>query len=158
MGDLREQLSRQDSIAWADAPIRPLDPADRPAFAAAAAGEGLISDADRIAALAAQDAYDQGVLEGRRLAAEEHQRASAERSWIFPIGSKCDALLPDGTHQYWSTHCRHGRHEDCSAREISGRNVQDREGWSATIERKPAQCKTCSSPCICPCHKGVEGD
>lgn len=65
---------------------------------------------------------------------------------------KVDVIRPDGTHLYWSTHCRHGNHEACAAREMTARNVQDPEGWSATIERRPAQCKTCAAPCRCKCH------
>lgn len=61
---------------------------------------------------------------------------------------------PDGlTHTYWSTHCRHDRHDDCSATTTSGHMPGT---WQrAAIERQPAQCKTCASPCICPCHAPV---
>lgn len=44
-------------------------------------------------------------------------------------------------HYYWSTHCRHERHAECKARTLNG------------LPRKPAQCKTCGSPCICWCHE-----
>jgi hypothetical protein len=69
---------------------------------------------------------------------------------------------PDGlTHTYWSTHCRHGNHEACSAPVLYGEtsyrtldgNMMVRHGSS--VERQPAQCKTCASPCICPCHTPV---
>ncbi len=64
-----------------------------------------------------------------------------------------DAILPDGTHRYWSTHCRHGNHDLCSADLIHGQ-IAGTE-MSTAIVRKPAQCKAaeCSAPCICPCHK-----
>jgi hypothetical protein len=51
---------------------------------------------------------------------------------IFPLDAKVDAVMADGTHQYWSTHCRHGDHNLC-------------KGF----------CKKCgpAAPCVCPCHK-----
>lgn len=52
-----------------------------------------------------------------------------------------DVIHPDGTHDYWSTHCRHGRHEDCAATEAAG------------APRRPSQCKTCAAPCRCRCHQ-----
>lgn len=69
----------------------------------------------------------------------------------FPDDAMVDAVLPDGTHRYWSTHCRHGRHRDCSATVLVSANPYG-PGDSA-IKRTPAQCKTCASPCVCPCHK-----
>jgi hypothetical protein len=39
---------------------------------------------------------------------------------------KADVLMPDGSHAYWSTHCRHGDHNLCKL-----------------------TCKGCGSPCIC---------
>lgn len=65
--------------------------------------------------------------------------------WVFPIDARADVLLADGTHRYWSTHCRHARtaeeHAACSATELA-----------PGVPRKPAQCKTCAAPCICSCH------
>lgn len=57
---------------------------------------------------------------------------------MFPVDAKVDAVMPDGTHHYWSTHCRHGNHGLCKR-----------------------VCKTCSAPCgcreaDCPCA-GVAG-
>ena len=69
-------------------------------------------------------------------------------------GYKIDAILPDGTHRYWSTHCRHDRHDDCSATEMVGIGIVG-EGFRPRIERRPAQCKTCAAPCICPHHSPV---
>ena len=68
------------------------------------------------------------------------------------LGAKVDVILPDGTHTYWSTHCRHGAHGACSATLMQGEGKQS--GFPVQIRRKPAQCKTCASPCICPCHAG----
>jgi hypothetical protein len=96
------------------------------------------------AAEADKRGYQRGVVEG-----------------VFPRNAKVDVIWPDGTHRYWSTHCRHDRHEDCSATEITGPATIRRGVLSkrvhlerpASIERRPAQCKTCASPCICDCHK-----
>lgn len=56
---------------------------------------------------------------------------------IFPIDAKVDAVLADGTHRYWSTHCRHGDHDLC-------------KGF----------CKKCgpAAPCVCSCHKSSTKD
>jgi hypothetical protein len=66
------------------------------------------------------------------------------------VHSFADLLFRDGTHRYWSTHCRHGNHHLCSATFIAGQ----REGQPAYIDRKPAQCKdpNCQAPCLCSCH------
>lgn len=77
----------------------------------------------------------------------------SERQQVFPWDAKIDAILPDGTHQYWSTHCRHDNHEACSATEITGERSAGNRGVTS-IARQPAQCKTCANPCICPCHAG----
>lgn len=75
----------------------------------------------------------------------------------FPIGTRLDALLPDGTHRYWSTHCRHDRHEDCSATTMTRDRVAGSSARAAPrpveVHKTPAQCKTCASPCVCPCHR-----
>jgi hypothetical protein len=90
---------------------------------------------------------------------------------------KIDAILPDGTHRYWSTHCRHtpvddltaSGHLDCAATELTGPlHVGPRDSHTrryavseTRIPRDPAQCKTCAAPCVCPCHRGeiaVGGD
>ncbi len=57
-------------------------------------------------------------------------------------------------HAYWSTHCRHGNHADCSADTLRGEGL-DLSGLPVRVRRKPAQCKTCASPCVCPCHREV---
>lgn len=76
------------------------------------------------------------------------------RMWIFPIEAKVDAILPDGTHRYWSTHCRHNRHEACSATSQRGEPVSDGRfpTRAVDIQRHPAACKSCLAPCICWCH------
>jgi len=55
--------------------------------------------------------------------------------------SKHDIVYADGTHYYWSTHCRHDNHEACDATELA-----------PGVPRKPAQCKGCQAPCVCTCH------
>lgn len=77
-----------------------------------------------------------------------------ERQWTFPAGARIDVVLPDGTHRYWSTHCRHAPlprsepkgspdgHDACTAAELA-----------PDVPRRPAQCKTCAAPCVCPCHE-----
>jgi hypothetical protein len=81
------------------------------------------------------------------------------------LGAKVDVVLPDGTHRYWSTHCRHDTpesHEACSAKQLTGRaavRVSERGTWAPRtvgIPRKPAQCKTCEAPCVCPCHREAQ--
>ena len=72
-------------------------------------------------------------------------------------GCKIDAVLADGTHRYWSTHCRHGNHDDCSATMLVGPRPRSARGHRVLIPRQPAQCKTCAAPCICPCH-GASGE
>jgi hypothetical protein len=59
-------------------------------------------------------------------------------------GAVVDVVLPDGSHLYWSTHCRHGRHDACAATELA-----------PGVPRQPSQCKTCAAPCICSCHEEV---
>ena len=53
------------------------------------------------------------------------------------MSPKLDILADDGTHTYWSTHCRHDDHNLC-------------KGF----------CKKCgpAAPCICPCHKSGSGE
>ena len=58
---------------------------------------------------------------------------------------KNDRIFSDGTHLYWSTHCRHDNHRKCAATE-----------FAPGIPRKPAQCKECGSPCLCGCHSLLE--
>lgn len=62
-----------------------------------------------------------------------------EAMWVYPGTAKLDVILPDGTHRYWSTHCRHGNHDACSATELA-----------PGVPRRPAQCKGCGAPCQCP--------
>lgn len=59
--------------------------------------------------------------------------------------AKTDTITAGGEHIYWSTHCRHGRHQACSAEELA-----------PGVPRRPAQCKTCAATCVCRCHKQVE--
>lgn len=65
--------------------------------------------------------------------------------WVRSVG-KVDVVREDGTHEYWSTHCRHATdgegHRMCAATTINGG------------PRNPAQCRICSASCRCDCHKG----
>lgn len=83
----------------------------------------------------------------------EHTVAELERIH----GYKIDTMLRCGCHLYWSTHCRHDSetgHAACSAWEITAQMAFVDAVAEATIERTPAQCKTCAAPCRCDCHKG----
>jgi hypothetical protein len=110
--------------------------------------------------------YTLGFTDGRRTATQEGQEPpdlpdtyEADRrgyqrgviEGIFPRNAKVDVIWPDGTHRYWSTHCRHGIHVLCSAERLLGMHPE--QHVLTAVERKPAQCKTCSAPCICDCHK-----
>lgn len=72
--------------------------------------------------------------EGAAAGYEMPGAAPAERQ--FPIGSLMDAVLPDGVHRYWSTHCRHGNHDLCKG-----------------------ACKGCGARCLCSTctHQHLEG-
>ncbi len=48
-------------------------------------------------------------------------------------------------HYYLSTACLHQIHTYCQARENE-----------CGEQKKPAQCKFCAAPCICPCHHAGE--
>lgn len=97
---------------------------------------------------------------------EDHARVALDAlaaAWrLLPEGASADVLLSDGSHTYWSTHCRHDNHAMCAATLVQDveplavphpLGVTDRVRRS--VRRKPAQCKTCASPCICPCHAPV---
>lgn len=111
---------------------------------------------------AMEDAYVRAALAALAAASRllPEGASPSQRQWIFPMDSKIDALIPDGAHRYWSTHCRHGNHGACAATAIEGeatvlrgvRRQRVRLDSPARIGRKPAQCKTCSAPCICSCH------
>jgi hypothetical protein len=90
--------------------------------------------------------WQAGVAEGRRQAAAQQIAASLDPHQVLIDVME---IAPDGTHTYWSTHCRHGRHDLCSATEIHGEIAGT--GMSTALVRNPATCKTCLAPCICPC-------
>lgn len=50
---------------------------------------------------------------------------------------------PD-THRYLSTGCLHGEHAYCQA------------NTGAAGTKTPAQCKFCTAPCVCDCHKPAQ--
>lgn len=58
------------------------------------------------------------------------------------------AVAPMPEHEYLSTACLHGEHDYCAATQ-----AEDAEGW--LFSRRPAQCKFCQAPCVCPCHAGA---
>lgn len=74
---------------------------------------------------------------------------------IAPLDAKTDVIHPDGTHRYWSTHCRHGNHALCSASRMLGMEADTTSNHLVAINRRPAQCKepSCAAPCVCPCHQ-----
>jgi hypothetical protein len=73
-----------------------------------------------------------------------------------PVG-QADTVHADGSHTYWSTHCRHGNHEACSAtsmvRNRAARGPAEAAPRPVQVLKAAAQCKTCAAPCICPCHE-----
>ena len=69
---------------------------------------------------------------------------ATERRWVFPLDAKADVVFIGGTHRYWSTHCRHGHCDACSATELA-----------PGVPRRPARCKHCQAPCICICHRST---
>ncbi len=91
-----------------------------------------------LTALAGQQATilgDSATVVASRLRADESVEI------VFETSAQIDVVTSDGHHAYWSTHCRHDRHDPCKATEIA-----------PGVPRRPAQCKTCSAPCLCPCH------
>jgi hypothetical protein len=81
---------------------------------------------------------------------------------VASSGGRADVITKEGDHRYWSTHCRHGNHDACSADAMLGDVTYDsgmagtrlNVGKQVAIRRKPAQCKTCAAPCVCGCHVG----
>lgn len=67
------------------------------------------------------------------------------RSLLEYVGVKVGPVIKVGDrvvdHQYLSTGCLHGEHDYCKA-------MEGRAG-----AKRPAQCKFCAAPCVCPCHK-----
>lgn len=61
--------------------------------------------------------------------------------------AKADVVFHDGSHQYWSTHCRHDHHDACAVTELA-----------PGIPREPAQCKSCGAPCLCGCHGHLDDE
>lgn len=71
----------------------------------------------------------------------EEERGTG-RVWVFSLDAKPDVLFADGTHRYWSTHCRHGDHDACSSTVLC-------DSAGNAINRVPASCKQCGAPCRC---------
>jgi hypothetical protein len=84
---------------------------------------------------------------------------TCDRLWVFPMDAKVDVILPDGTHRYWSTHCRHA--PPPSKRRSSSQRRDQPDGHDACaatelalgVPRQPSRCKTCAAPCGCWCHQ-----
>jgi hypothetical protein len=81
--------------------------------------------------------------------------ALAAAGRLLAEGAKVDVMLPDGTHTYWSTHCRHGNHQLCESNAITGLTVVSER--PVAIGKVPARCKSCASPCVCECHASPDG-
>lgn len=75
------------------------------------------------------------------LAIHGHDGATRPVWLSTPNDGEADIVFRDGLHLYWSTHCRHGKHDACAARELA-----------PGLLRRPAECKTCAAPCQCECH------
>jgi hypothetical protein len=58
-------------------------------------------------------------------------------------------LLAHPPGPYRSTSCGHELHDCCSAD-----RALDADGQK--FARRPAQCKFCAEPCVCPCHQEAE--
>lgn len=56
-----------------------------------------------------------------------------------------DDESPIGGHEYLSTGCFHGEHGYCQA--MTG----------LAGAKRPARCKFCDAPCVCPCHETNTG-
>jgi hypothetical protein len=65
----------------------------------------------------------------------------AARQILDRLGA-IDVVLPDGTHRYYSTHCRHGDHDACCSTVL-------RDDAGNVVNRRPASCKGCGAPCSC---------
>lgn len=94
---------------------------------------------------AERDEYRQAATAEAFLADQFRAQRNALEEQIKQSG-KVDMILPDGTHLYWSTHCRHATDEE-------GHNKCQATEFAPGVERKPSQCKTCAAPCRCECHK-----
>lgn len=81
--------------------------------------------------------------------------ALAAAGRLLPEGARADVMLPDGSHTYFSTHCRHGSHQLCESNAITGLTVVSER--PVAIGKVPARCKGCASPCVCECHASPGG-
>lgn len=107
---------------------------------------------------AIQDALDAGKVDLGEMLEVFADELGTQLGVLIYLDVMCGAK-----HRYYSTHCRHGRHEDCSANTLSGIQTIKAplgDGWltsrtPVSIERTPACCKTCQAPCRCPCGHGA---
>lgn len=61
---------------------------------------------------------------------------------VDQVQIKLDVVLDPGSHQYWSTACRHDHHDYCAG----GTRLDGKL-------KLPARCKFCDAPCLCTCHQ-----
>lgn len=55
---------------------------------------------------------------------------------------------PAVLHAYLSTGCLHGDHAYCQSAGAANPDLTAEEG-----RKRPAECKFCAAPCVCPCHR-----
>lgn len=91
---------------------------------------------DQLDALYAELERTQETLSARRAAPEAPGGAEPARATERPSEGR-------GGHAYLSTGCLHDRHSYC----------QSMTGLAGA--KRPAQCKFCAAPCICPCHQSA---
>lgn len=145
----RQVAAVREVMGWA------VDPAHRSYEEAAELAAELVD-----AVLGVQPARPAPFKPDRCGSLAEHNAYVATAAELERIhGYRIDAVLPCGCHRYWSTHCRHGFDSQCNASKVFGLEA-DAPSWSehlVGIQRRPAQCKSCSAPCVCPCHREADG-
>lgn len=101
----------------------------------AAQAEAALARVQHVAAL---------IHAGAPWTASRTDTAARIRAAITGPGTAATEATGATAHRYLSTGCLHGEHSYCS-------NVDGIVGL-----KKPAQCKFCQAPCICPCHQTTE--
>jgi hypothetical protein len=92
---------------------------------------------------AIEDAVDSGVVDVGEMLEVFADELGTQLGMLIYIDVLCGSK-----HRYYSTHCRHGDHNACSATSVAGVDAEEPRILHA-IERKPAQCKHCGAPCCC---------
>jgi hypothetical protein len=95
-------------------------------------------------------AYSGPYVIGHEPTEDTHRALSAEcagchEAWPCTVEQMRRTILalvhnPGGEHIYLSTGCLHDKHAYCQAM------------VGAQGEKRPASCKFCGAPCVCPCH------